>query len=148
MTDDDGSARELAAKLGVEEFRCYAREWLAQHAVRLDRDGVSFDEAFELTSSDPEHRGTASATARAFQRGMWEAGLAALSWPTEVGGMGFGVEEELVLLEELAGYDVPTRMLTMGLHLCAQAVLHAGTEAQRRRLLPRTARGDVIWCQL
>ena len=74
------------------------------------------------------------------------SGWFAPHWPKEWGG-GFSVAQQVVIAEELARGDAPRNALfQVALYNAAPAIIHAGTEAQRNRLLPGMLNGDV-WCQ-
>lgn len=74
------------------------------------------------------------------------AGWAVPHWPAEWGG-GYSLQEQAVIYEELARADAPRLVLHfVSLHHAAATVLHAGTDAQRKRHLPAIRRGEV-WCQ-
>jgi alkylation response protein AidB-like acyl-CoA dehydrogenase len=76
---------------------------------------------------------------------LWRE-LCELGWPgiavgEEKGGLGLGVVELAVLLEEL-GYAVAATPF-LGTSLAALAIRHAGTDEQRARWLPALARGEA-----
>jgi len=81
---------------------------------------------------------------RAFQKRLYDAGWAALSYPVEVGGQGLGPAEESILSEELGRANAPT-LLPIG-HL-AKPLLAYGTDVQRRRHLPTLLSAEEVWCQ-
>ena len=76
-----------------------------------------------------------------------DAGYAAISWPEEYGGRGAGLLEHVVLSEELSRADAPGTVNVVGISNIAPAIMHFGTEEQKRGFLPRMLRGDDIWCQ-
>lgn len=87
--------------------------------------------------------------ARAFQRELFEAGLAWLSGPTEYGGAGLGVAERRVFAEVARGYDLPdVNGLLVGQQIVAPAILVHGTQAQRKHYLPALWSGELVGCQL
>ena len=73
---------------------------------------------------------------------MAEIGLMGASIPPEYGGMGGGVMEEVIVLEELARHS-STVALGYGLDACfgAVTILRHGTPAQRAEFLPQIASG-------
>ena len=84
----------------------------------------------------------------------WRATLAAngllgVSWPKEYGGAGLSRLEQVVLVEELARAGVPAMGYndTFGIKMLGGTLLRWGTEAQKRRFLPRILSGDDRWCQ-
>jgi alkylation response protein AidB-like acyl-CoA dehydrogenase len=86
--------------------------------------------------------------ARAWQRHMADHGFAALHWPTDAGGRGLTRAHTGVWAEECAKAEVSPYLNLQGIVLAGEAILRSGTDAQKAALLPGTARGDVLWCQL
>lgn len=84
---------------------------------------------------------------RAFQKKLNDAGYLGMAWPAEWGGRGATQIEEAILKAELAAADAPQSPNALGLGLCAPALIHHGTEAQRKRFLPPMLSCDEIWCQ-
>jgi alkylation response protein AidB-like acyl-CoA dehydrogenase len=84
---------------------------------------------------------------RDWQRKLNAAGYLGMAWPREWGGRGASQVEEAILAEELARADAPEILNSLGLSLCAPALIHHGTEQQRRRFIPSMLNGDEIWCQ-
>lgn len=89
------------------------------------------------------------AEARAFQRSLFDAGLAWLSGPPDLGGAGASRQEMDQYAQIARDYDRPdTNCLHVGQQIAAPAILQFGTEVQRRRWLPSIWRGDLVGCQL
>ena len=86
--------------------------------------------------------------ARAWQRRMADAGFAGLHWPVEYGGRGLSRAHTAVWTEECARAQVSPYLNLQGLVLAGEAILRSGTEGQRRRFLPPTLTGELLWCQL
>jgi alkylation response protein AidB-like acyl-CoA dehydrogenase len=119
-------------------FRDEFRAWLAANLARPWREevrdpGASVDRLIELR--------------RAFQRKLNEAGYLGLDWPTEWGGRGATAVEKSIFEAEMARADVPPIVNFLGIGLCGPALIHHGSEAQRRRFLPPMLSADEIWCQ-
>jgi acyl-CoA dehydrogenase len=82
-----------------------------------------------------------------YLREMWRE-MAAMGWlgaaiPEEYEGGGLGHEALCVLAEELGRALAPVPFVS-SIALGAEAILAAGTEAQKREHLPRLARGEAI----
>jgi alkylation response protein AidB-like acyl-CoA dehydrogenase len=111
-------------------LRDQARKFLAEHAsstrVRRILDGAAPYDA-ELW------------------RGMGEMGWMGTAIPDSHGGAGFGYLELCVLAEELGRSLAPTPFSST-IYLAAEALLLAGTEAQKKRWLPRITQGEAIGC--
>ena len=76
-------------------------------------------------------------------RGMGEMGWMGTAIPEPLGGAGFGHLELCVIAEELGRSLAPTPFAST-IYLAAEALLLAGSDAQRKRWLPRIAQGDAI----
>jgi alkylation response protein AidB-like acyl-CoA dehydrogenase len=73
-------------------------------------------------------------------------GWVAPSWPKEWGGTGWNVVQRYLFEEEL-GYVGSPPLIPFGLTMCAAVLLQFGTEAQKKRFLPRIYNCDDFWCQ-
>ena len=84
-----------------------------------------------------------------YDEGLWRA-VAEMGWigaaiPEEYAGTGLGRLELCVLAEEL-GRAVAPIPFSSTVYFFAEALLLAGSEAQKKALLPRIAAGEVIGC--
>ena len=77
--------------------------------------------------------------------GMGEMGWMGTAIPETHGGAGFGYLELCVIAEELGRSLAPTPFSST-IYLAAEALLLAGSEAQKKRWLPRIAQGEAIGC--
>ena len=77
--------------------------------------------------------------------GMAEMGWMGTAIPEAYGGAGFGYLELCVIAEELGRSLAPTPF-SATIYLAAEALLRAGSEAQKKRWLPRIAQGQAIGC--
>src|SRR5919107_881888 len=68
-------------------------------------------------------------------------------WPKEYGGGGLSRDEEKVLREEMRRINARSPLESFGIWMLGPALLHFGSEAQKREHLPRIARGEIRWCQ-
>src|SRR5207244_4294639 len=78
-------------------------------------------------------------------RGMSEMGWMGTAIPEQYGGAGFGHLELCVIAEELGRSLAPTPFAST-IYLAAEALLLAGSDAQKKRWLPRIAQGEAIGC--
>jgi alkylation response protein AidB-like acyl-CoA dehydrogenase len=83
-----------------------------------------------------------------YQQALYEAGLAGLTWPCEYGGQGLPPFAQTIFNTAAADFDVPTRVVGIGLGMCGPTLLVHGTHEQKERFLRPMLRGDEIWCQL
>ncbi|MET7728356.1 amino acid adenylation domain-containing protein [Streptomyces mirabilis] len=77
-------------------------------------------------------------------RQLGARGLIAPHWPVRYGGRGLGWVEAGVVAEELALHGVPDTAIVNGIYNAGEAVLVAGTPAQRQRVLPGLAAGRTL----
>jgi alkylation response protein AidB-like acyl-CoA dehydrogenase len=114
-------------------FRAEVRDWLAAHGPAEPLPSVDTAEGFE------RHRD--------WERELFAARLAVVSWPAEYGGRDASVLDWLVFEEEYHAAGGPVRVGQNGLFLLAPTLFAHGTPEQRDRLLPRMARADDVWAQ-
>jgi alkylation response protein AidB-like acyl-CoA dehydrogenase len=84
---------------------------------------------------------------REWQRAVYRAGYLGLLWPKEYGGQGLSLAHERVREEEFQRAKAPPLANTMGLTLCAPALLEFGSPEQKRRYLQKILSADEIWVQ-
>ncbi len=82
-----------------------------------------------------------------WERALFDASWAVVSWPEAYGGRSATPMEWLVFEEEYYRAGGPQRVTQNGIFLLAPTVFEFGTPAQRDHILPRMARGDDLWCQ-
>jgi len=81
-----------------------------------------------------------------WHRILAQKGWVAPAWPKEWGGTGWNVVQRYIFEEEL-GYAGAPPIIPFGVTMCAAVLLRFGTEAQKKRFLPRIYNGDDFWCQ-
>src|SRR5215208_5840512 len=118
---------------------------------------------FQLTSAQIELRGSARRFAEEELRPLaakWdeeerspepmirraaELGFLGLTIPRQYGGGGLGAVEAVLVIEELArGCANTAEIVFDGLIGPIQVIAHFGTEEQRREILPKAARGELL----
>lgn len=112
----------------AEQFRRDVRAFLEDAVTveleeRVYRTGVS---------NDPE-----------FTAQMRDRGWIGPGWPVELGGQGREPIESMVLTEELQRFEAPTYGIGTTL-MAAKAILRSGTDEQRRDIVPKALRGEII----
>ena len=112
-------------------FRTEVRTWLEAN--------VPAETLHELDVTNPE-------VSRQWHRKLWQRGWIAPHWPREFGGMGATLEQQVILMEELARVGGPY-VQPSGLNFLGFAIMEFGTEEQKRDLLPDILSGDTTWCQ-
>ena len=84
---------------------------------------------------------------RRWQSKLNDAGYLGMQWPTEWGGRGASEVEGAILMQELSRSDAPQIPNFLGVSLLGPALIHHGTEEQRKRFIPKMLSGEEIWCQ-
>jgi len=119
-------------------FRDELRTWLERNMDRPWREHLRDPEATEDGLIEVR---------RAWQRKLHAAGYLGMDWPREWGGRGGTAVEKALFEAELARADAPPIPNFLGIGLLGPALIHHGTEAQRRRFIPPMLSADEIWCQ-
>lgn len=84
---------------------------------------------------------------REWQRKLYEHGLLGLEWPREYGGQGASLIEKAIFNEEMAKLRAPYPLNIIGLVNAGNTIIAHGTEAQKKRYLPKILSCEEIWCQ-
>src|SRR5689334_15052512 len=115
-------------------FRDEVRSWLNANLPKALRDKVANYE--ELGRDD----------LLGWHRILAKKGWVAPAWPKEFGGTGWNVVQRYIFEEELGFVGSPP-LIPFGLAMCGPVLLRFGSEAQKKRFLPRIYNGDDFWCQ-
>jgi len=83
-----------------------------------------------------------------WQRKLYDAGWAGISWPEAHGGRGGTVGEARIFAREQARFEVDTGVFAVGIAMVGPTLMTHGTPAQQERYLRPLLRGDEVWCQL
>lgn len=116
-----------------DAFRAEVREWLAENKPPLP---MPSDESAE-----------GAGVHRAWERKLFDAGLAVVSWPERFGGRGLDLWHWLIFEEEYFAAGLPQRFVQNGVFLLAPSIFEFGTEDQQERYLRRIASAEDSWCQ-
>ena len=114
-------------------FRRQARAWLEENVPKRP-----------LPSGDTRQGFVAHIE---WERTMYDAGWAVVSWPPEFGGRGATTSRWLIFEEEYYRVGGPQRVTQNGIFLLAPTLFEFGTAEQQQRFLPPMGRGDETWCQ-
>jgi alkylation response protein AidB-like acyl-CoA dehydrogenase len=79
-------------------------------------------------------------------RTLSRKGWIAPHWPTQYGGMGASLNEQIIMTEELARIGAP-QLPGQGLNHIGPILMEFGTPAQKAQHLPPILAGTVIWAQ-
>ncbi len=126
-------------KMEPQEFRDYARNWLADNAPPPPPERLPITPIEVMTVGQRDYL-------QAWQRKCHEAGLIGVDYPVEYGGHGqTGLQR--IANQELERADVPYLINLVGLSMAAPTIMTHGSDAQKRKFLPGILSGDEIWCQ-
>ncbi|QIK76692.1 acyl-CoA dehydrogenase family protein [Nocardioides piscis] len=114
-------------------FQAEAREWLAANVP-----------ASPLASMDTAEGFVAH---QAWEKKLFDARWAVVSWPEEFGGRGANLVEWVIFEEEYYRAGAPGRVSQNGIFLLAPIIFDHGTPDQQQRYLPTMASGEQIWAQ-
>jgi alkylation response protein AidB-like acyl-CoA dehydrogenase len=84
---------------------------------------------------------------RAFQRELHAAGYVGIGWPAEFGGHPGTALRQFLVDEELVRQRAPALVGMLGVAMVGPTLLHSGSEAQKRRFMPKILAADELWCQ-
>ncbi|TMB94988.1 MAG: acyl-CoA dehydrogenase [Chloroflexi bacterium] len=115
-----------------EDLRREACDWLTREL------GTTHD-------SNPAPMPPGYMPARDFELKLGAKGWLALTWPKEYGGGGRPVSEQFIVEEEVALHGGPASDAIARV-IVAPILQAAGSEEQKRRYLPRLARGQITFC--
>ncbi len=118
------------------QFRDEVREWMS---ANVPKDWVKRRNAEESMEARFEYL-------RAWQRVMFDAGWAGVSWPKEYGGRGASLMEQVIFIEEMARAEAPPLANVLGLGLIGPTIIAFGNDAQKKRYLQKilSARRDLV----
>lgn len=116
-----------------QELRTWLQENLPQSYDPQEFDRIDADTRFEFQ--------------RAWQKKAHDSGWVGIHWPKEYGGRGANLMEMFIYNQEMYKAHAPRFANTLGLLMSGPTVIHWGTEAQKRRYLPKILSGEEIWCE-
>lgn len=116
-----------------DAFRDEVRAWLAAHVPDPPLPSGDTREGF--------------AAHLAWERTLFDAGWAVVSWPREYGGREATLWEWLIFEEEYYRAGAPQRVTQNGIFLLAPTIFEFGTPEQQARILPAMAAGEQTWAQ-
>jgi alkylation response protein AidB-like acyl-CoA dehydrogenase len=125
-------------------FRKQARQWIEANAPKELEAELSQSSLgrIKLKSADIVE------VAKAWQKKKAAEGWVCLHWPKEYGGRGASPVERVIFQQEEGVYGKLTSPFQIGEGMCGPTLMAYGSEADKRRYLPKLASGEEIWCQL
>jgi alkylation response protein AidB-like acyl-CoA dehydrogenase len=124
---------DLTHSPAEEAFRLEARAWLKANVPREPLPSGDTAEGFALH--------------RHWEKKLFEARWAVVSWPRAHGGREASLVEWLLFEEEYYLAGAPQRIAQNGIFLLAPTLFHFGTPEQQARVLPRMAAAEDLWAQ-
>ncbi len=128
----------------LQSFRARCGEWIRENLRQLE-PGESGLHTVSSLSEEAELAGVAHD--RLVQRKLFDAGLAGICVPKEYGGQGLTRAHQIVLNEELGGYEYAMRFQAPTFAPCMPVLLEFGTEEQKHRHIPAILKGEELWMQ-
>jgi alkylation response protein AidB-like acyl-CoA dehydrogenase len=119
------------------EFRLSLRAWLA------DALPTGWGETVFLPADEHEQ----AMFRLDWERKLYAGGWAGINWPKEYGGRGATLIERGIFAEEMARARAPEPINVIGHNLTGTTILAHGTEAQKKRFLPKILSTEEVWCQ-
>jgi alkylation response protein AidB-like acyl-CoA dehydrogenase len=129
------------------DFRDTEQEASYRAEVRAFLRKALTDEWFEDPDLRPTDQAQSEELRRWWQRVLYDEGWAGLTWPTEYGGQGGTLVQQVIFNEECARARAPEPIGVIGLYMAGPTIMAWGTEEQKRRYLPPLLSGEEIWCQ-
>jgi alkylation response protein AidB-like acyl-CoA dehydrogenase len=81
-----------------------------------------------------------------WHRILYRKGWVAPHWPVEYGGPGLDVTSRFILTEEMELSAAPT-LSPFAIFMVGPLLIQFGTDAQKKRFLPKILSGEEVWCQ-
>ncbi|WP_296603502.1 acyl-CoA dehydrogenase family protein [Nocardioides sp.] len=122
-----------------QAFRAEVRGWLEEH---LTGEWAALR---GLGGAGRDHE--AHEERVAWNRLLAEHGWTCLGWPTEHGGRGLSLSQQVIFHEEYARADAPGRVNHLGEELLGPTLIAFGTEEQQARFLPKIVAVEELWAQ-
>ncbi len=125
---------ELSFTPEQEAFREEVRGWLRTAMPPHIRGKAEIDANFTMDEIMEWHRV------------LYAKGWIAPHWPKEHGGPGWDAARRFIFSEEMEKAGTPT-LSPFGLSMVGPLLLQFGTDAQKKRYLPKILSGEEVWCQ-
>ncbi|MEA2347636.1 MAG: hypothetical protein QOG62_1423 [Thermoleophilaceae bacterium] len=122
---------DLTLSSSEEAFRDELRSWLEANNPGPEPPGD--DDGFDFRVE--------------WQKKVFEAGWAGVSWPKEYGGRGATLVEQAIFTEEIVRAEAPQLANVLALAMGGPTVIAHGDEEQKERYLPPILSAEEIWCQ-
>jgi alkylation response protein AidB-like acyl-CoA dehydrogenase len=124
---------DLTESSELTAFRMEIRDWLAANLPSEPLPSLDTEAGF--------------ARHREWERLLFDAGLAVVTWPAKYGGRDADLLQWLVFEEEYWAAGAPARVSQNGIFLLAPTIFEYGTTAQQDRFLSPMAKAEEVWAQ-
>ena len=130
---------DLTESAADRAFREEVRTWLTEH--------LTGEWAALRGLGGPGREHEAHAERLAWNRHLAEHGWTAIGWPTERGGRGLSLWQQVIFHEEYARADAPAGVNHLGEQLLGPSLIAFGAPAQQQRFLPEILAVRELWAQ-
>lgn len=130
---------DLTESAADRAFRDEVRTWLADH--------LTGEWAALRGLGGPGREHEAHDERLAWNRHLAEHGWTAVGWPTEHGGRGLSLWQQVIFHEEYARSNAPAGVNHLGEQLLGPTLIAFGTEEQKARFLPDIVAVRELWAQ-
>ena len=130
---DPAPPMDLTFSPAEEQFRAECRAWLEANVPRPALPSGDTREGF--------------AAHLEWERTLFDARYAVVSWPAEYGGRDASLWEWLIFEEEYYRAGAPQRVTQNGIFLLAPTIFEFGTRSSRTASCRKMAAGEQTWCQ-
>jgi len=128
----------------LEAFRAETRAWLEANCPAEMREPVRDDDDVFWGGRRATFKNDAQ---KAWFEACRDKGYTVPAWPKEYGGAGLTPPEAKILRDEMARISARPPLSSFGIWMLGPALLHFGTEEQKKYFLNQIARGEIRWCQ-
>ncbi|WP_187335682.1 acyl-CoA dehydrogenase family protein [Novosphingopyxis iocasae] len=128
----------------LERFRAETRAWLEENCPPEMRQPMKDEKDACWGGRNWTFKNEAQ---KQWLEAMAGRGWTVPDWPKEYGGGGLSAAETKILRQEMARINARNPLNSFGISMLGPAMLHFGTEEQKRHYLPPIARGEIRWCQ-
>jgi len=118
-------------------FRQDLRQWLEN----------ALPQGWGETVFEPEDEDDRAMFRLDWERKLHSGGWSGINWPKEYGGRGATLIERAIFAEEMARVRAPEGLNIIGHNLAGTTILRHGSEAQKKRFLPKIISSEEVWCQ-
>ncbi|WP_371395387.1 acyl-CoA dehydrogenase family protein [Fretibacter rubidus] len=128
----------------LETFKMDVRAWLEENCPAEMRTPIQSEADICWGGRNAEFSSPAQ---KLWMERMGAKGWTVPTWPKEYGGGGLSKAEAKVLAREMKRIDARSPLSSFGIWMLGPALLHFGSEEQKKEYLPPIARGEIRWCQ-